>query len=72
MPTGRGGVLVADDVAGLVGVGRNEAVVGVSGCPAYDDGGIGFVRVGGWVVALPVDAVDDEVVDVGVGDGCGG
>lgn len=68
----RGCVLVADDIAGLVGVGRDEAVVGVGGCPAYDDWGVGLVRVRGWVVALPVDAVDDEVVDVGVGDGGGG
>lgn len=68
----RGGVLVADDVAGLVGVGCDEAVVCVGGGPAYDDGRIGFVRVGGWVVALPVDAVNDEVVDVGVGNSRGG
>lgn len=72
MATGRGGVLVADDVAGLVGVRGDEAVVGVGGCPAYDDRGIGFVRVGSWVVALPVDAIDYEVVDVGVSDGGGG
>lgn len=70
--TGWGSVLVADDVAGLVGVGCDETIVCVGGCPAYDDGWIGFVGVGGWVVALPVDAVDYKVVDVGVGDGCGG
>lgn len=67
-PGGRS-ILVADNIARLVGIGRDEAVVGVSSCPAYYDRRVGFVGVRRWVITLPVDAVDDKVVDVAVGNG---
>lgn len=67
--TGWGGVLVADDVACLIGVRGDEAVVCVAGGPAYHDRRVGFVWVGSWIIALPVDTVDDEVVDMAMSNG---
>lgn len=63
------GVLVADDVARLIGIWGDKAVVSVGSRPAYHDRRIGFVRVAGRVVALPIDTIDDEVVDMTVGNG---
>lgn len=40
--------------------------------PSYYDRRVSLVGVGGRVVALPVDTIDDEIVDMTVSDGSAG
>ena len=69
---GVGGVSVTDDVGGGESIRENEAIVGLVGGPAYYDGGIGDVGELEDVVAGVGEAVDDNVLDVAVGEDGGG
>jgi len=63
---GGGTLLVADDIGGSVGAGRDETEIRLVGRPTDDRRRVAHVRVGGGVEAGVFHAVDDDVVDISV------